>query len=72
MLDLLKEGKTCAAISRQYGTNESTIRTIRDNEDKIRKAVTVSFCSSEDGICPGVLDNRLPQEKYSSRHERYL
>lgn len=38
ILDLLKKGETVAAIARKFKVNESTIRSIRGNEDKIRSS----------------------------------
>ena len=37
MLDLLRQGERVAALSKRYNVNESTIRSIRTNEEKIRK-----------------------------------
>ena len=38
ILDLLRQGEKVATIARRYGVNELTIRSIRNNEDKIRKS----------------------------------
>ena len=44
LLDMLKEGKSFAAVARHYGVNESTVRYIKKDEANIRKtaAITVS------------------------------
>lgn len=38
ILNLLRSGEKVAVIARRYDVNESTIRTIRDNEVKIRES----------------------------------
>ena len=35
ILDLLKQGEKIAKLARRFNINESTIRSIRDNEEKI-------------------------------------
>lgn len=42
LLDKLKEGISIAAVGRMYHVNESTVRTIKRSENKIREAVTAS------------------------------
>lgn len=39
ILDQLNDGKKLSAIAKDLGLNESTIRTIKQNESKIRSAV---------------------------------
>lgn len=39
ILDLLAKGEKIANIARKFGINESTVRSIRDNEKKIRDSV---------------------------------
>ncbi|XP_064092986.1 tigger transposable element-derived protein 1-like isoform X2 [Macrobrachium nipponense] len=46
LLEMLKEGKSYAAVGRHYGINESTVRYIKKKEVGIRKAMSISFCSS--------------------------
>lgn len=36
VLDLLQEGMTYASVGKRYGVNESSVRTIKKNETKIR------------------------------------
>ncbi|XP_066975350.1 tigger transposable element-derived protein 1-like [Macrobrachium rosenbergii] len=43
LLDMLKEGKSYAAVARHYGMNESTVRYIKKEEVKIRKSNEISF-----------------------------
>ena len=38
ILDLLKQGEKIAKLARRFNINESTIRSIRDNEEKIRRS----------------------------------
>ena len=42
LLDMLKEGRTYAAVGRHFGLNESTVRYIKD-EKNIRSTAAVSF-----------------------------
>ena len=44
LLDMVKEGKSYAAVGRHYGENESTVCYIRKNEKAIRSCVGSSFC----------------------------
>ena len=37
LLDMLKEGRSFAAVARHYGVNESTVRCIKKDEANIRK-----------------------------------
>ncbi|XP_028658970.1 tigger transposable element-derived protein 1-like [Erpetoichthys calabaricus] len=46
LLDMLKEGRTYAAVARQYGVNESTVRYIKKEEANIRKTATITFQKS--------------------------
>ncbi|XP_051784731.1 tigger transposable element-derived protein 1-like [Erpetoichthys calabaricus] len=46
LLDMLKEGRTFAAVARQYGMNESTVRYIKKEKANIRKTATITFCKS--------------------------
>lgn len=39
ILELLENGETVAAVGRKFGLNESTIRGIRDNKEKIRESM---------------------------------
>ncbi|XP_070592166.1 tigger transposable element-derived protein 1-like isoform X2 [Erythrolamprus reginae] len=43
ILDMLKEGRSYADVGRQYGINESSVRTIRDDEKKIRQSSLMAF-----------------------------
>ena len=38
ILELLEENQTVAAVARKFNINESTVRGIHDNKDKIRKS----------------------------------
>ena len=44
LLDMVKEGKSYAAVGRHYGENESTVHYIKKNEKAIRSSVASSFC----------------------------
>ena len=44
LLDMVKEGKSYAAVGRHYGVNESTLHYIKKNEKAIRSSVASSFC----------------------------
>ena len=39
ILELLDKGETVAAVGRKFKVNESTIRGIRDNKEKIREGM---------------------------------
>ncbi|XP_070605089.1 tigger transposable element-derived protein 1-like [Erythrolamprus reginae] len=43
ILDMLKGGRSYADVGRQYGINESSVRTIRDDEKKIRQSSLMAF-----------------------------
>ena len=43
LLDMLKEGKSYAATGRHYGINESSVRSIKKEENNIRTTVATSF-----------------------------
>uniref|UniRef100_UPI003590093E tigger transposable element-derived protein 1-like n=1 Tax=Myxine glutinosa TaxID=7769 RepID=UPI003590093E len=43
LLDMLKEGRSFAAVGRHYGLNESTVRYIKKDEKNIRATAAVSF-----------------------------
>ncbi|XP_039593507.1 tigger transposable element-derived protein 1-like [Polypterus senegalus] len=43
LLDMLKQGKSYAAVGRHYGINESTVRYIKKDEKSIRSTAAVSF-----------------------------
>ncbi|XP_013360806.1 PREDICTED: tigger transposable element-derived protein 1-like isoform X2 [Chinchilla lanigera] len=43
LLDMLKEGKSYAAVGRHYGINESTVRYIKKDEKNIRSTATITF-----------------------------
>ena len=43
LLDMVKEGKSHAAVGRHYGVNESTVCYIEKNEKTIRSSVASSF-----------------------------
>ena len=38
ILDLLRQGEKVAALAKRYNVNESTIRSVRASEEKIRKS----------------------------------
>ena len=40
LLDMLKEGRSFAAVGRHYGINESSVRYIKKEEKNIRKTAT--------------------------------
>ena len=40
ILDLLESGEKIAAIARRFDVNESIIRSIRDNKNKIRESTS--------------------------------
>ena len=46
LLDLLKEGRTFAAVARHFGVNESTFRYIEKDEANIRKTAVIIFNKS--------------------------
>ena len=43
LLDMLKEGKSYAATGRHYGFNESSVRSIKKEENNIRTTAAISF-----------------------------
>ncbi|XP_060765555.1 tigger transposable element-derived protein 1-like [Neoarius graeffei] len=43
LLDMLKEGRSYAAVGRHYGINESSVRSIKKEENKIRTTAAISF-----------------------------
>ena len=43
LLDMLQEGKSYAATGRHYGTNESSVRSIKKEENNIRTTAAISF-----------------------------
>ena len=43
LLDMLKEGKSYAAVGRHYGINESSVRYIKKKENNIRTTAAISF-----------------------------
>lgn len=43
LLDMLKEGKSYAAVVRHYGINESSVRSIKKEENNIRTTAAISF-----------------------------
>ena len=43
LLDMLKEGKSYAAVGRHYGINESSVRYIKKEENNIRTTAAISF-----------------------------
>ncbi|KAG8236731.1 hypothetical protein J437_LFUL014227 [Ladona fulva] len=47
ILDKLKAGQKSSSLGREYGVNESTIRTIRKNEGKIRAEVRAGTSGGE-------------------------
>lgn len=50
LLDILKEGKSYAAVAQQYHMNKTTVRYIKKKEAKIRKTISISFSSSAQAI----------------------
>ena len=46
LLDMLKEGRSYAAVARHFGVNESTVRYIKKDEAKIRKTASITFSKS--------------------------
>ncbi|XP_066977814.1 tigger transposable element-derived protein 1-like [Macrobrachium rosenbergii] len=46
LLDMLKEGRSYAALARHFGVNESTVRYIKKDEAKIRKTAAITFSKS--------------------------
>lgn len=43
LLDMLKEGRSCAYVGRHYRINESTVRSIKKEEKNIRSTAAVTF-----------------------------
>ena len=43
LLDMLKEGKSYAATGRHYGINESSVRSIKKEENNIRTTAAIIF-----------------------------
>lgn len=43
LLDMLKEGRSYAAVGRHYGINESSVRYIKKEENNIRTTAAISF-----------------------------
>uniref|UniRef100_A0A3Q1BQ93 DDE-1 domain-containing protein n=1 Tax=Amphiprion ocellaris TaxID=80972 RepID=A0A3Q1BQ93_AMPOC len=43
LLDMLKEGRSYAAVGRHYGINESSVRSIKKEENNIRRTAAISF-----------------------------
>ena len=43
LLDMLREGKSYAAVGRHYGINESSVRSIKKEEKNIRTTAAISF-----------------------------
>lgn len=43
LLDMLKEGKSYAAVGRHYGINESSVCYIKKEENNIRTTAAISF-----------------------------
>uniref|UniRef100_A0A3Q1B5X2 DDE-1 domain-containing protein n=1 Tax=Amphiprion ocellaris TaxID=80972 RepID=A0A3Q1B5X2_AMPOC len=43
LLDMLKEGRSYAAVGHHYGINESSVRSIKKEENNIRKTAAISF-----------------------------
>ena len=43
LLDMLKEGRSFAAVGRHYGINESSVHYIKKEEKNIRKTATLNF-----------------------------
>ena len=43
LLDMLREGKSYAAVARHYGINESSVRYIKKEEKNIRTTAAVNF-----------------------------
>ena len=43
LLDMLKAGRSLAAVGHHYGINESTVRYIKKDEKKIRQTASISF-----------------------------
>lgn len=51
ILDRLSSGQTAAAVGREFSLNESTIRTIKRNESRIRKSVLNSTdCTAQRSV----------------------
>ena len=50
VLDMIKEGKSCAAIAYHFGVNRKTIFSIKKAEERIRKTaeITVNRSSKKD------------------------
>ncbi|KAK9745528.1 Tc5 transposase DNA-binding domain [Popillia japonica] len=46
ILDKLSRGETCASVNRMYGMDESSIRTIRKHQQKIRASIIASASAS--------------------------
>lgn len=65
ILDKIQGGMTCSDIGRLYHTNESTIRTIKQNEKAIRESI-------QNGTPTSVKVTRYPRNKVLEQAEQIL
>uniref|UniRef100_A0A3P9IQX8 HTH psq-type domain-containing protein n=1 Tax=Oryzias latipes TaxID=8090 RepID=A0A3P9IQX8_ORYLA len=68
LLDMLREGKSCAAVGRHYRINESSVHSIKKEEKNMRMTAAISFKKDakrvatlqqdygEDGVCISSVD----------------
>uniref|UniRef100_A0A674PNP0 HTH psq-type domain-containing protein n=1 Tax=Takifugu rubripes TaxID=31033 RepID=A0A674PNP0_TAKRU len=50
LLDMLKEAKSYAAVGCQYGINESSVRSIKEEENNIRRTAAISSNRMQKGL----------------------
>ncbi|XP_074048131.1 uncharacterized protein LOC141491271 isoform X2 [Macrotis lagotis] len=63
LLDMLRSGKTAAAVGRHYCINESTVRHIKKKEKEIREAIAATTPTTAKHL-------HKPRDPYLSRAER--
>ncbi|XP_039598433.1 tigger transposable element-derived protein 1-like [Polypterus senegalus] len=78
LLDMLKQGKSYAAVGRHYGINESTVRYIKKDEKSIRSTAAVSFNQGAKRIVSGhcrkkniPVDTNIIREKAKQLYDRF-
>ena len=50
LLDMLKEGRSFAAVARHYGVNESTVRYVKKDEANIRKTAAITVTTEAERV----------------------
>ncbi|XP_064115153.1 tigger transposable element-derived protein 1-like [Macrobrachium nipponense] len=67
LLDVLKEGKSYAAVGRQFNVNESTVRYIKKKESEIRKNISMTYYGTAKAVhTPKEEEEKEPQPGLSS------